>query len=104
MRRVSHFPRQKHEDSVCSLVIQETEFGNARQERVNSDPTAKMKASYERVRANSLHGKRRQRPLQRHSFQEPSTNETAMFNTDEEGSAAQATPILFVSTYFVNGH
>ncbi|CAC5378400.1 unnamed protein product [Mytilus coruscus] len=86
VRRESYIPSYKNKDISCSLVLEAAEFGNARQERVNSDPTTKKKAVYERDRAYSLQGKRRQRPLRRHSSsQEPCRNEMFMFNQDEEG-------------------
>lgn len=47
LRRASHFLRYKH---VFNPLIQMVKFGNARQERVNSDQTAKMEASYENAR------------------------------------------------------
>ncbi|CAC5378398.1 unnamed protein product [Mytilus coruscus] len=84
LRRVSHIPSYKNVDISCSSVIKEAECGNIRQERVNSDPTTKSKDEYKRDPAYSLQGKRRQKPLRRHSSSlEASTNGMFIFNKDE---------------------
>ncbi|CAC5378399.1 unnamed protein product [Mytilus coruscus] len=44
LRRVSNIPSYKNEDVSYSSVIKEAEFGNARQERITSDPSTNRKA------------------------------------------------------------
>lgn len=77
VRRISHIPSYMNADISGDSMIEEAEFGHARQERVNSDPTTQRQVIYERDRLYSLKGKQRCRkplsPLRRHSNQEAST-------------------------------
>ncbi|XP_063436549.1 uncharacterized protein LOC134717979 [Mytilus trossulus] len=84
LRRASHTPSYTNENIEFSSIIMEAEYGNARQKRVNSNPTASRKTDYERDRANSFKGKRQQKPKRRHSSSvEASTNDLFIFNKDE---------------------
>ncbi|CAC5378407.1 unnamed protein product [Mytilus coruscus] len=84
VHKISHIPSYMNEDISCTSMMEEAEFGNARQERVNSDPTTERKSVYQKHRTFSLEDKqRRQRPLRRHSSQEAST--MFMLNKDDGG-------------------
>lgn len=82
--RASHIPSYKNENVEFSSIIKEAEFGNARQKRVNSNPSTRKKDDYQRDRANSLKGKRQQKPKRRHSSSvDASTIDLFIFNKDE---------------------